>query len=246
MLWIRRLTKRHLSSRRIAFWQKTLYEVATRHFKQVDSKDIDQFLGDAKKNQGTIYIIRHRRKIVGFGISCYRHIFFKKKKLSFLVLEAGCLDREVRGKHVLNLIGAREIIRYKFSRFRNIFRRVYAVGLCMSPQSYALYSMLRCWGDITEIPSGYHDLYDAILSAYCSELGVAYPGCGKPIVIASWVPISVNIDNSHSSHSHHSLEKKFSWEPGQGFPIIIPIDFCRIFILLKLLFIHQLNLFRKK
>ena len=241
MLKITRLKKRHISPCHFQFLKNTLYAIASRHFQNVPPEDIDQLLNDVATNSGVVYIIRDRKKTVGFGAGVYRNIQGKK----VIELEAGCVDAEIRGQHILNLLSVREILRFKLESIQNLCQTIYAVAICMSPQGYLVYQMLETWSDPSNIPKKYYVLYDAFISAYCRELQVDYSGCGKPIHFTTWIPTTVKTSDLNNQNVKYFLEKNPNWENGNGLPIVIPIGWRTTFYLIKISLLSKLYLGKK-
>lgn len=242
MLKIIRLTQKHFSTPYLSFWKNTFFEIASRHFDSVPMEDVTQLFNDAKKKRSTIFMVCNNKKFVGFGYVSYRKI----KNHDVLLLEAGCIDKEIRNRCIVTDIGIHEMLRYKFSSFRRMFRTIYAVAVCLSPQGYLVYQWLKPWDSQDTTPVENKNVYDEIMKNYCHELHVEYPGCGHPILFTTWLPKVPSITVRETKRVSHFLEQNSRWQEGFGLPMIIPINHKTIFQLLRHKIVHKIHAIQKK
>ncbi|OGT25568.1 MAG: hypothetical protein A3B71_05910 [Gammaproteobacteria bacterium RIFCSPHIGHO2_02_FULL_42_43] len=234
------------------FWKDVIQTIAARHFNNVPPGDVEQMLRNAQVHQGTSYVIFHNEKACGFGNTFYRSVTFGRKIKPYLILDVCCMDNDVRGQHIFGMLSLREILRHKFSSRETLFRKTYALVICLTPLAYLTETMLPVrWSLMNPLSPKQRAIYDAILTSYCHEFKINYAGFEKPIHCETWIPFSTSdIKNKEDVRVQQFLKFNPDWKAGNGLGIIFPMGFRNfISLFLVLIFYQMKNLFyflRKK
>ena len=236
-----KLKKEHIRTKtKFKYYNDLIYAVANKHFKHVPKKDVTYLLNKVKSDHAVIYLIDENKITCGFAATLFRSVIYNKKRINYIVLDVGCIVKQLRGKNILTMLGMKEMLWHKIYPIAHLFQNTYVLMLCMTPYSFAMFSLPAVLLKQFEVSKKNKPLYEKILSSFCDEFNQVYPGFKKPILCKTWIPIASKEQTSiKNKQTRYFLKHNPHWKKGKALPILFKINFTN-FIILAILYMVKL------